>query len=150
MQSNLIPVKTFLGKFYTDLSNTVQTSHKYKHANLDSFFEQRFQIQNNKVQMIVDVHLKGLRAVVSGNEIYVSKELFKHPFIDITNSIEEKGPDPKALYSNKTFSTIAYLICQNHTLFKVMKDIEEPIYITLSLIMKHSIIQYSCLWLMLV
>lgn len=130
MQSNLIPIKSFLGKFYSDLNNTVLTSHKYKYTNIDSFFEQRFLIQNNKVQMVVDVHLKGLRAIVSGNEIYVSKELYKHPSIDISNSIEEKGPDPKSLYSEKTFSTIAYLICQNHTLFKVLKDIEEPIYIT--------------------
>jgi len=132
MSTNLIPVKTFLGKFYTELSDTVLTSHKYKHTDIDSFFEQRFFIQNNKVQMIVDVHLKGLRIVVSGNEIHVSKELYKHASIDITNSIEEvnKEADPKSLYSSKTFSTIAYLICQNHTLFKVIKDIEEPIYIT--------------------
>jgi SUF system FeS cluster assembly, SufBD len=130
MTPNLIPVKTFLGKFYTELNNTVQTSQKYKNTNIDTFFEQRFHIQNNKVQMVVDVHLSGLRVIVSGNEIHVSKELYKHPFIDITNSIEEKGPDPKSLYSTGTFSTIAYLICQNHTLFKVMKDIEEPIYIT--------------------
>ena len=132
MSTNLIPVKTFLGKFYTELSDTVLTNHKYKNTGIDSFFEQRFFIQNNKVQMIVDVHLKGLRVVVSGNEIHVSKELYKHASVDITNSIEEvnKEADPKSLYSSSTFSTIAYLICQNHTLFRVTKDIEEPIYIT--------------------
>lgn len=132
MSANLIPVKTYLGKFYSELSDTVLTSQKYQHTNINSFFEQRFFIQNNKVQMIVDVTLKGLRIVVSGNEIYVSKELYKHPSIDITNSIEEKSKtsDPRSLYSSKTFSTIAYLICQNHTLFKVIGDIDEPIYIT--------------------
>lgn len=130
MSPNLIPIKTYLGKFYTELNNTVLTSQKYKNTNINTFFEQRFHIQDNKVQMIVDVHLKGLRAIVSGNEIHVSKELYKHPAIDITNSIEEKGPDPKSLYSTRTFSTIAYLICQNHTLFKVLRDIDEPIYIS--------------------
>lgn len=129
MSDNLIPIKTFLGKYYLEL-NYSAIQEKYKHTNLDSFFEQRFLIQNNKIQMIVDPALQGLIAIISGNEIHISKELYDHPSVLITNSLETKNliSNPGSLYNPNVFSTIAYLICQNHTMFQIVGEVDEPIY----------------------
>ena len=129
MSTNLIQIKAFLGKYYQDLSYSV-SQDKYAKAGLNKFFEQKFIIQNNKSQMIVDPSLKGLIAVVAGNEIFVSKELYDHKHINITNSMERADSNnPKSLYTPDVFSTVAYLICQNHTMFQIVGEIEEPIYI---------------------
>jgi hypothetical protein len=130
MSTNLIQIKAFLGKYYPELAHSV-SQDKYSKASLGKFFEQRFIIQNNKTQMIVDPLLSGLVAIISGNEIYISKNLYDHPFIDITNSMEnpDSNNNPKSLYTPDVFSTMAYLICQNHTMFNIVGEIEEPIYI---------------------
>lgn len=130
MSSNLIPIKNFLGKYYSEL-NYSSIQEKYKDTQLDTFFEQRFYIQGNKAQMIVDPALPGLIAIVSGNEVHISKELYDHPGVLITNSLENpnQNSNPKSLYNPDAFSTVAYLVCQNHTMFHIVGDIEEPIYI---------------------
>lgn len=128
MSSNLIQIKSFLGKYYSELKYSA-AQEKYKQTGLDTFFEQRFLIQNNKVQMIVDPSLAGLTAIVSGNEIYVSKSLYDHPSVIITNTLEQdQTSNPRSLYNAETFSTVAYLICQNHTMFQIVGEVDEPIY----------------------
>lgn len=130
MSSNLIPIKAFLGKYYSELLYSAD-QEKYKNTGLDAFFEQRFYIQNNKAQMIVDPLVSGLVISVVGNEIFVSKELYDHPGIVVTNSLESKNLtlNPRSLYNPETFQTVAYLICQNHTTFQIIGEIDEPIYI---------------------
>lgn len=126
--SNLIQIKAFLGKYYPALLLSSKED-KYSETYLSSFFDQRFYIQNNKTQMIIDPTLVGLSVVVNGNEILVSKELFDHPNVVITNSIESNDTKSRALYNPEIFSSIAYLICQNSTMFDVVGEIDEPIYI---------------------
>lgn len=129
MSSTLIPVKSFLGKYYTELLYS-SAQDKYKSTDLDTLFDQRFQIQGNKVQMIVDPALTGLSVVVSGNEILISKELYDHKSVIVVNSIESgAATNPKSLYNSETFSTVAYLVCQNHTTFQIIDELDEPIYI---------------------
>lgn len=130
MSSNLIPIKAFLGKYYSELLYSA-AQEKYKNTGLDAFFEQRFFIKNNKAQMIVDPSMTGLVISVSGNEILVSKELYDHPGIVVTNSLESQNQtaNPRSLYNAETFQTVAYLICQNHTTFQIVGEIDEPIYI---------------------
>jgi hypothetical protein len=130
MSTNLIPIKAFLGKYYSEL-NYSSIQDKYKNTNLDTFFEQRFFIQNNKVQMIVDPGLPGLVVSFCGNEIHISKELYDHPNMVITNSIENtnQNANPRSLYNAEIFSTLAYLVCQNHTMFQIIGEIDEPIYV---------------------
>lgn len=129
MTDNLISIKTFLGKYYPEL-NYSSIQEKYKDTQLDTFFEQRFFIQNNKAQMIVDPGMSGLVAIISGNEIYVSKELYDHPGVIITNTLEQnQSSNPRSLYNPEVFSTIAYLVCQNHTMFRIVGEVDEPIYL---------------------
>jgi hypothetical protein len=129
MPSTLIPIKTFLGKYYPELAALAEQD-KYVHSNISSFFPQRFHIQNNKTQMIIDHTLEGLQIIVIGNEIRVSKLLFDHSSVDISNSMEiQSNNNPKGLYDSEVFSTMAYLVCQNHTMFHIIGDIDEPIYI---------------------
>ena len=130
MSTNLIQIKAFLGKYYPELAYSAQQG-KYAKASLINFFEQRFIIQANKVQMIVDPTLKGLVAIVDGNELLVSQELNDNEYINITNSADTNnlGTNPKSLYTSDIFSSMAYLICQNHTMITVVGEIEEPIYI---------------------
>jgi len=130
MPTNLIQIKAFLGKYYPELAYS-SNQEKYAKTGINKFFEQRFAIQTNKSQMIVDPMLKGLAAVVSGNEIFVSKELYDHEYIEVTNSLEgaAENNNPKSLYTPDVFSTVAYLISQNHTMFQIVGEIEEPIYI---------------------
>jgi len=129
MSENLIPIKSFLGKYYTELLYSA-TQEKYKDIKLDTFFEQRFFIQNNTVQMIIDQDITGLVIIVSGNEIHISKELYDHPNMVVSNSSESSPSiNPRSLYNPETFSTLAYLVCQNHTTFQVVGEIDEPIYV---------------------
>ena len=129
MPTNLIQIKAFLGKYYQELLYAV-SQDKYIKAGLNKFFEQKFIIQSNKAQMIVDPSLTGLSVVVAGNEIFVSKELYDHEYVNITNSLEHTDSNnPKSLYTPDAFSTVAYLICQNHTMFQIVGELEEPIYI---------------------
>lgn len=130
MTPNLISIKDYLGKYYSELNYSAM-QEKYKDTKLDTFFEQRFIIQNNKVQMIVDAAITGLVVNVLGNEIRVSQELYDHPNVVITNSLENTNlnSNPRSLYNSEVFSTIAYLICQNHTMFQVIGEIDEPIYV---------------------
>lgn len=127
--SSLISIKSFLGKYYTDLKYSCDCK-KYENTELDTFFDQRFYIQNNKIQMIVDSVLLGLAVIISGNEIRISEEFYNHSNIIITNTVEDPINDIKSLYTPEVFSTIAYLICQNHTLFQIIGEIDEPIYVT--------------------
>ena len=90
MSTNLIQIKAFLGKYYSELAYWA-TQPKYVKAGLDKFFEQRFIIQNNKTQMIVDPMLHGLVVIITGNEIYISKDLYDHEYIEVTNSMENSA-----------------------------------------------------------
>ena len=73
MSSNLIQIKAFLGKYYPELAYS-STQDKYAKVGLNKFFEQRFIIQDNKTQMIIDPQLKGLVAIISGNEIFIENK----------------------------------------------------------------------------
>jgi hypothetical protein len=129
MSTTIIPIKAFLGKYYPELLYSA-SQDKYKNTGLDNFFEQRFYIQNNKVQMIVDPSITGMVVVVEGNEIHVSKELYDHPSVVVVNSLESnQQTNPRNLYNPETFSTLAYLVCQNHTTFQIVGEIDEPIYV---------------------
>lgn len=129
MSTNLIPIKSYLGKYYPELLYS-SVQDKYKDARLEDVFEQRFNIQNNKVQMIVDPAMPGLSLIVLGNEIYISKDLYDHPNVIVNNSLENPQlANPRSLYNPETFSTIAYLICQNHTTLQIVGEIDEPIYV---------------------
>jgi len=130
MLNNLIQVKTFLGKYYSELLYSA-AQEKYRDTGLDNFFEQRFSVQGNKAQMIIDPSMPGLSVIVNGNEIFVSKTLFDHESIVISNSMEnpDRIGNPRSRYAPEIFSTIAYLICQNQTTFEIVGDIDEPIYI---------------------
>lgn len=124
-----IQVKDFLGKFYPELFYS-SGQEKYKESNIDQIFGQKFLIQNNKVQMVVDPSMPGLSMSVSGNEIYISKELYDHPNVIVVNSIENgQAGNSKGLYNPETFSTVAYLVCQNHTTLQIVGEIDEPIYV---------------------
>ena len=129
MSENQIPIKAFLGKYYSELLYSA-TQDKYKDTGLNLFFEQRFLIQNNKVQMIVDPSTTGLIITISGNEISISKELYDHPNVTISNSLENnQTSNPRSLYNPETFPTLAYLVCQNHTTIEIVGGIDEPIYV---------------------
>jgi len=130
MSTNLTQIKSFLGKYYSELAYSV-SQDKYVKAGLNKFFEQKFIIQNNKVQMVIDPTMDGLTILVDGNEIFVSKKLYDHESINVSNSMEnaDANSNPKSLYTPDVFSTIAYLICQNHTMFKIIGELDEPIYI---------------------
>ena len=132
MSENLISVKSYLGKYYSELLQSAQQA-KYKDTQLDLFFEQRFYMQSNKVQMVVEPDIPGLEISVCGNEIHVSHALYNHANVVITNSMETgKTTNPQSLYNPDTFSTLAYLICQNHTSFKIVGELDEPIYVKYS------------------
>lgn len=129
MSSTLIPIKDYLGKYFPEL-NYSSTQDKYKDTKLDSFFEQRFLIQSNKAQMIVDPDLRGLSIVIAGNEVHISKSLYDHSSVVVSNSLEqEQHLNPRNLYNSETFSTIAYLMCQNHVTLNIVDEIDEPIYV---------------------
>lgn len=125
----LISIKDYLGKYYSELAYSANQA-KYNNTKLDCFFDQRFLVQTNKLQMVIDPTMLGLSIVVSGNEIHVSKELYDHDNIVVTNSLENtQFTNPKGLYNSDIFSTMAYLVCQNHTSFHIIGDLDEPIYI---------------------
>ena len=130
MSDNLIPIKAFLGKYYPEL-NYSSIQEKYKNTNLDTIFDQRFFVQNNKAQMIVDPAMSGLVAIISGNEVHISKELYDHPSVLISNSLESpnQNSNPRSLYNPDVFSTVAYLVCQNHTMFQIVGELDEPLYL---------------------
>jgi len=129
MSVNPILIREFLGKYYTELLYS-SAQEKYKNTGLDTFFEQRFYIQTNKVQMVVDPSMPDMTIVVNGNEIYISKDLYDHPSIVVSNSIENnQATNPRSLYSPEVFSTLAYLICQNHMSLQIIGEIDEPIYV---------------------
>lgn len=130
MSTTLTTIKSYLGKYYPELYYSAM-QEKYAESGIDTFFDQRFYIQNNKAQMIVDPRLPGLSAIISGNEIQISKELYDHPNVTVTNSLENKEQmsNPMSLYDSDTFSTLAYLICQNHTMLQITGELDEPIYL---------------------
>jgi hypothetical protein len=129
MLENLITVKSFIGKHHSELLNSLEQA-KYKNTSLGKFFEQRFRIQSNKVSMIIDPLIVDLTIIITGNEIYISKKLFDHPSIIISNSIESAvRPNIETSYNPGVFSTMAYLLCQNQTTIQIVDEIDEPIYI---------------------
>jgi len=128
--SNMKSVKEFFGNSYTDIKNAMLTSQKYKYASLNELLDQKFHVQDNKVQMIVDQSLSGYQIIVNGNEISVSPDLYNHPSIVILNSIEQGiHENSRKLYKKETFSTISYIACQNYTLFQIGVSIKETITI---------------------
>jgi hypothetical protein len=129
MLENLITVKSFIGKHHLELLTSLEQD-KYKSTTLDKFFEQRFIIQSNKVCMIIDPLIVDLTIIITGNEIYISKKLFDHPSVIVSNSIESANRfNIKTAYNPDTFSTLAYLLCQNQTTIQIVDEIDEPIYI---------------------
>lgn len=129
MIENLVSVKNYLGKYYPELFYS-SMQEKYKGSGLDTIFEQRFYIQNNKIQMIVDPTLTGLSMIVEGNEIVVSKALYDHTGIVVSNSIEaEQNTNLKSFYNADIFSSVAYLICQNQISIRITESIDEPVYV---------------------
>lgn len=128
--SNLISIKAFLGKYYSELQYSA-IQDKYKDTGLDEFFEQRFYIQDNRVQMIVDPGMEGLGIIILGNEIYISRALYDHANVIVSNSLENpnQNSNPRSLYNPEIFSTVAYLVCQNHTMFRIVGAVDEPIYV---------------------
>lgn len=129
MLENLITVKSFIGKHHTELLTSLEQD-KYKDTALDKFFEQRFHIQNNKIRMIVDPLIVDLTIIITGNEVYISKKLFDHPSVIVSNSIESTNRhNISTSYDPGTFSTLAYLLCQNQTTIQIVDEIDEPIYI---------------------
>jgi len=128
MSNILIPVKTYLGKYYPELYIS-SSQEKYKSAGVDKFFEQRFLVQNNNIQMVVDNTLSGLQFIFAGNEIYISQEMYNHPHINVINSLEEsQDKNPRHLYNPDVFSTVAYLMCRNHVTFHIVGELDKPIY----------------------
>lgn len=129
MSSNLIAIRDYLGKYFSELHySTIQ--EKYKDTRLDTIFDQRFFVQNNKTQMVVDASMRGYSLSISGNEIYISKELYDHPSVVVTNSLEQQQSlNPRSLYNSETFSTLAYLMCQNHLTIEIVDQLDEPIYV---------------------
>jgi hypothetical protein len=129
MLENLITVKSFIGKHHSELLTSLEQD-KYKDTTLNKFFEQRFHIQNNKVRMVIDPLIVDLTIIITGNEIYISKKLFDHPSVIVSNSIESTNrSNIKKSYDPGTFSTLAYLLCQNQTTIQIVDEIDEPIYI---------------------
>jgi hypothetical protein len=134
MAENRIEIKSFLGKYFAEL-NYSAVQEKYKSSKLDEFFEQKFHIQNNKTELVVDEALPGLSVLFSGNRIQISKEFYDHPNVLVSNSLENQNSssvNPKSLYNPEIFSTLAYLICQNHTTIQIIGDIDEPVYVRYS------------------
>lgn len=134
MSPKLTLLKSFLGTYYREILYSAMQP-KYASSNISNVLEQRFAIQSNKAQMIVDPDLPGLIMNVSGNEVHISQELYNHPSVTVSNSMENRGGlhhNPLSLYNPELFSTLAYLVCQNHTMLDIVSDIEEPIYIIYS------------------
>jgi hypothetical protein len=134
MSPNLTQLKAFLGKYYQEIAYST-TQAKYASSSIGNVLEQRFAIQNNKAQMIVDPALRGLIMNVAGNEVHISQELYNHPSVTVSNSMENTENvhhNPKSLYNPELFSTLAYLVCQNHTTLDIVSEMEEPIYINYS------------------
>lgn len=129
MTSNLISIKSFLGKYYNDLLHSCN-QEKYRKTSLHTLLEQRFQIQDNKTQVVVDPLLDGYQVIVSGNQFVVSKTFFDHPSVEIVNTIEQQFPsNPALLFQPEVFSTVAYLLCPNRTMITIVDDLDEPLYI---------------------
>lgn len=129
MSSNLIYVKDYLGKYFPELHYS-SIQDKYKDTKLDTLFDQRFYIQNNRTQMIVDASMPGLALSITGNEIYISKELYDHPSVNVSNSLEKpQTSNPRGLFNSETFGTVAYLMCQNHLTIEIVDAVDEPIYV---------------------
>lgn len=129
MFSNLISIKDFLGQNYQELLYSA-SQDKYKNTNLDELFEQRFYVQNNKTQVIVDTNLYGLEVLAFGNEIRISERLYNHPSVVIFNSTDQANIfKSKNLYRPEIFSTIAYMLCDNCATIQIVGNIEEPVYV---------------------
>jgi hypothetical protein len=130
MSSNLIKVKDFLGKYYPELHYS-SIQDKYRRTKLSSLFEQRFIIPSGKTQITIDPGLSGLSIVISGNEILISQDVNNHPNIEIRNftGSSNQDTDPKNLYNSELFSTMAYIVCQDHTICYITGEIDEPIYV---------------------
>ena len=130
MSPTLITVKDFLGRYYPELHYS-SIQDKYRRTRLNSFFEQRFIIPSGKSQIVVDPTLSGLSIIVSGNEICISQHIQDHPNIEIKSftGTDDLSTDPKNLYNPEIFSTMAYLVCQDHTTCHITGEIDEPIYV---------------------
>lgn len=128
--ADLIQLQQYLGKYQAELKSSAD-QEKYIDTELDLLLLQKFKMQSNRLQMIVDSSLSGLQIFVAGNEVRVSKELYDHPGITTVNTVEDESQvyNPRADYNPDVFSSMAYLICQNHTKFKISSYIDRVIYV---------------------
>ena len=125
-------VKSSLGKYYPEILKYL-AQEKYKGIGLPTFFEQSFSIQPGPLQMTVDSRLEGMCIEFNGSEVYVSADMYRHPMINIENTMESGViGNPRAPFDSRIVGTIAYLVCQNHTIIDVVGDPGQPIYIKLS------------------
>lgn len=128
MSDTLIPFKLLLGKYFPELYN-LSIQEKYIKTNLEYVFDQRFRIQDNKIQSYIDHTLDDLSVTICGNEVHISKNLYNHPDIIFTNSVENTVGNPLSLYDSDVFSTLSYLMCKNQSTFTITGNIDEPIYV---------------------
>lgn len=127
--STLTKFSVFLDKYYPELFYSA-AQEKYKGSYIDGLFDQRFCHQDNKTAMILDPTLTGLSVVVTGNEVLVSKDIYGHHAIEITNSMDvEQTSNPKSLYNPENFGSIAYLVCPNQISIRIKETLEQPIYV---------------------
>lgn len=129
MTSSHISIKKYLGEFDSEILSCCN-QEKYKDTRLYSIVEQRFQIQDNKSRVTIDDSLQFNEVVVIGNEVFISKMLYDNPSVEIVNSADRQTqPVPTSLYDTGVFSTLAYVVCSNHTTIRVIDKLAEPIYI---------------------
>lgn len=125
-------VKDTLGKYYPELLKS-STQAKYKDSRITTFFQQSFQPQVNPLHMVVDSMMEGLCIEFNGNEVYVSPDLYEHTLVNITNTMESGvNANPKAPFDSRVIGSLAYLMCQNHTIIDVVGNLDQPIYVRLS------------------
>jgi hypothetical protein len=85
--------------------------------------------------MIVDPLMPGLSMSVTGNEIYISHELYNHSSVVVSNTAEKSKVqtiNTKSFYNPDTVQTVAYLMCQNIVKISIFGNIDSPIYVRYS------------------
>lgn len=130
MVDNTVYIQNYLGKYLYEIQNSAE-QQKYTNCGIEEFLQQRFKVQHNKTRMIINDALPGLSIIACGNEIEVSKQLYDHENITVSNSLEltDFSKNPRGEYNPNIISTMAYLICNNQTTFNIEGDIDEPIYV---------------------
>ena len=127
MTNNLVSVKSFLGQYYTEVYESSK-QEKYKNSGLESLFEQRFIIPNEQHNVTVSNTLYGHVIEITGNKVVVSKALYENEHITVATAANSEV-NPRVLYTPNVFSTLAYLVTNNHLLVSITGPIDDPIYI---------------------